>query len=88
MCITDPLWADYRDLATMFRLPPCWSSPILSAQGDVLGSFAMYRDENREPLPEETRLTENRHAPRGIAIERQRQQEILRCARCAHHSCR
>jgi len=76
--LTDPLWADYRDLATMFGLRACWSSPILSAHGDVLGSFAMYRDENRGPLPEETRLTEIATHLAGIAIERQRQQEILR----------
>src|SRR5213079_3042744 len=41
---TDPLWADYRDLAKICELRACWSTPILSAQGDVLGSFAMYRE--------------------------------------------
>jgi len=54
----DPLWADYRELAKICGLRACWSTPILSAQGDVLGSFAMYREENRGPLPEETRLTQ------------------------------
>ena len=52
--MTDPLWADYRELAKICGLRACWSTPILSAQGDVLGSFAMYREENRGPLPEET----------------------------------
>jgi len=45
--MTDPLWADYRELAKICGLRACWSTPILSAQGDVLGSFAMYREENR-----------------------------------------
>jgi len=76
--MTDPLWADYRDLAKICGLSACWSTPILSAQGDVLGSFAMYREENRGPLPEETRLTQIATHIAGIAIERQRQQEILR----------
>ena len=76
--MTDPLWADYRDLAEICGLCACWSTPILSAQGDVLGSFAMYREENRGPLPEETRLTQIatpycRHCHRAP-----RQQEILR----------
>ncbi len=75
---TDPLWADYRDLAKICELRACWSTPILSAQGDVLGSFAMYREENRGPLPEENRLTQIATHIAGIAIERQRQQEILR----------
>jgi signal transduction histidine kinase len=76
--MTDPLWTDYRELAKICGLRACWSTPILSAQGDVLGSFAMYRLENRGPLPEETRLTQIATHIAGIAIERQRQQEILR----------
>jgi signal transduction histidine kinase len=76
--MTDPLWADYRELAKICGLRACWSTPILSAQGDVLGSFAMYREENRGPLPQENRLTQIATHIAGIAIERQRQQEILR----------
>ncbi len=76
--MTDPLWTDYRELAQISGLRACWSTPILSAQGDVLGSFAMYRQENRGPRPEETRLTQIATHIAGIAIERQRQQEILR----------
>jgi PAS domain S-box-containing protein len=76
--MTDPLWADYRELAQICGLRACWSTPILSAQGDVLGSFAMYREEKRGPRPEETRLTQIATHIAGIAIQRQRQQEILR----------
>ena len=76
--LTDPLWADYRDLAKICGLRSCWSTPIISAQGDVLGSFAMYRAENRGPLPEENRLTQIATHIAGIAIERQRHHEILR----------
>ena len=76
--LTDPLWADYRDLARICGLCACWSTPILSAKGEVLGSFAMYRQEKRGPRSEETRLTEIATHIAGIAIERQQQQEILR----------
>lgn len=76
--LTDPLWADYRELAKICGLRACWSTPILSPRGDVLGSFAMYRQETRGPLQEEQRLTEIATYIAGIAIERQRQQEILR----------
>jgi signal transduction histidine kinase len=75
--MTDPLWADYRELARICGLSACWSSPIISAQGDVLGSFAMYREEKRGPHPEEERLTDVATHIAGIAIERQRQQETL-----------
>lgn len=76
--MTDPLWTDYRELAQICGLRACWSTPILSWQGDVLGSFAMYRQETRGPQPEETRLTEIATHIAGIAIDRQRQQEVLR----------
>ena len=76
--LTDPLWADYRALAEICGLFACWSTPILSAKGEVLGSFAMYRQEKRGPRPEETRLTGIATHIAGIAIERQQQQEMLR----------
>jgi PAS domain S-box-containing protein len=76
--LTDPLWADYRELAKISGLRACWSTPILSAQGAVLGSFAMYREEPRRPRPEETRLTGIATHLAKIAIERQRAHEALR----------
>jgi PAS domain S-box-containing protein len=76
--LTDPLWADYRKLAEICGLRACWSTPILSPHGDVLGSFAMYRQENRGPQPEELRLTQIATHIAGIAIERQLGQEVLR----------
>src|SRR5204863_3579279 len=34
--LTDPLWADYHDLAKTCGLQACWSTPIISSHGDVL----------------------------------------------------
>lgn len=39
---SDPLWVDYRGLALEHGLAACWSSPIFSAAGKVLGTFAVY----------------------------------------------
>ena len=47
----DPLWADFRELALSHNLRACWSTPIVSAEGAVLGTFAMYYAEPREPSP-------------------------------------
>jgi hypothetical protein len=66
--LTDPLWADYRELAKICGLRACWSTPILSPHGDVLGSFAMYREEKRGPYPEELRLTQIATHIAGISI--------------------
>jgi len=76
--LTDPLWADYRDLAKSCGLRACWSTPIISSHGDVLGSFAMYRQEPRGPNAEETRLTEAAAQIASIAIERQQDHIRLR----------
>ena len=50
---TDPLWDDYRTFALPFGLRACWSSPIFSAERDVLGTFAMYYGEPRRPTAAE-----------------------------------
>ena len=42
---TDPLWADYRDLALPHSLCACWSTPVFSSQGEVIATFAMYYGE-------------------------------------------
>src|SRR6478736_4224726 len=76
--MTDPLWADYRKLAEICGLRSCWSTPILSARHDVLGSFAMYRQETRGPNAEEKRLAAIATHITGIAIERKRAEDALR----------
>jgi len=76
--LEDPLWEDYRDLAAAAGLRACWSTPILSYQGKVLGSFGMYYREPRSPRREETRLTEIATHLAGIAVERQWAEEALR----------
>jgi PAS domain S-box-containing protein len=76
--LADPLWADYRELAKSCGLRACWSTPIISSHGDVLGSFAMYHQEPRGPKAEETRLTEAATKIASIAIERQQDHIRLR----------
>ncbi len=73
----DPLWASCRDLALGQGLRACWSTPILSTGGKVLGTFAMYYRETRVPTLHEKQLVEvSTHLAR-IAIERQQAEEAL-----------
>ena len=39
---SDPLWADYKHLALALGFVGCWSTPIRSSQGRVVGTFAFY----------------------------------------------
>jgi diguanylate cyclase (GGDEF)-like protein/PAS domain S-box-containing protein len=68
--MTDPLWDDYKDLAAAHGLRSCWSTPILSHQGAVLGTFALYSRQVREPAEAEMRLIDVATRIAGIAIER------------------
>ena len=77
---TDPLWADYRDLALAHGLRACWSTPILSSEGTVLGTFAIYYRQPRSPTPLDHNLIEQITHLASIAIERERAEERLRQA--------
>jgi len=39
---TDPLWADYKELALPLGLMACWSSPIKTRDERVAATFAFY----------------------------------------------
>ncbi len=69
---TDPLWVDFRDLALAHDLQACWSTPILSGTGRVLGTFALYYREPREPGLWELQLIEAATRLARIAIEHSR----------------
>jgi|GEM_PF-808543 len=75
--LSDPLWADFRDLAQQYGLRACWSTPILSQRGDVLGTFAMYYREVRSPSAYELQLIERTVHLASLAIERVRAAQAL-----------
>jgi GAF domain-containing protein len=67
--LTDPLWEDYRELGKDAGVRACWSTPIMSRRGKVLGSFAMYYAQPQVPSGEEARLTEAATRLAAKAIE-------------------
>src|SRR6267142_1760377 len=75
---TDPLWTDFRDLALAHELRACWSTPILSSTGRVLGTFATYYREARRPSSQEHNVVERITHLASIAIERKQAEEKLR----------
>lgn len=75
---TDPKWAAYCDFALGFGLRACWSDPICTTDGTVVGSLAMYATKVREPSPGELNVIASAAHVAGIAIERDRAQAALR----------
>jgi len=65
----DPLWEHCRHLALAHGLRACWSMPISSQEGAVLGTFACYYREPRAPDSHNLTLIDRAAHLAGIAIE-------------------
>jgi GAF domain-containing protein len=75
---TDINWLDeYRDLAIKNGIRAAWSEPILTKDGEVLGTFALYSSEPRIPADAEIEIIEGAGHIALIAIERQRSHQAL-----------
>ncbi|HTC57479.1 MAG TPA: ATP-binding protein [Candidatus Sulfotelmatobacter sp.] len=77
---TDPLWAAYRHLALPHGLRACWSTPIASQDGGILGTFAIYYREPRTPDEEHLQLIAHATHLAAVAMEWDRAQTELRSA--------
>ena len=75
---TDPLWSRFRDVALTNGLRACWSTPILSFENRVLGTFAMYYREPRSPARQHQDVIEQITHLASIAIERKQAEEALK----------
>lgn len=67
---TDPLWADFRELALSHDLGACWSMPIVAGDGSILGTFANYYREPRQPSDLDRDIIEAIALTTSIAVER------------------
>ncbi len=72
-----PYWSPYKDLARKARLGACWSEPVFSRQGKVLGTFAIYHREVNRPSESELALIENTASLASIAIESAQYRMVL-----------
>ncbi len=73
----DPLMRNYLALAHEFDLQACWSTPVLSASGAVLATFAIYHRAPYEPQARDHTLVESAVRLARIAIESARAGQAL-----------
>jgi diguanylate cyclase (GGDEF)-like protein/PAS domain S-box-containing protein len=66
---SDPLWEGYRELAQAHNLRACWSMPMPSSEGGVLGSFAVYQDHRCAPSAAELDFLTAASQLAAVAIE-------------------
>jgi GAF domain/PAS fold len=74
---TDPHWADYKDVALPHGLRACWSIPILGRDRKVLGTFAMYHREPREPTVGDLMLVDLITQTAALVIDREQAKSAL-----------
>jgi PAS domain S-box-containing protein len=74
----DPLWKDCGHIAVRNGLRAIWSTPILSDDNAVLGTFAMYYTKPRLPSPQHIQLIDMAVQMARVAIEAKRSEDALR----------
>lgn len=74
----DPKWKDIKHVALPHGMRCCWSEPIKSSSGKVLGAFGMYY--NHTAVPNEEESTDLTSAARlaSIVMERDQDQKRIR----------
>src|SRR5437899_1969548 len=78
--LSHPHFASFKDLIVQTGMRASWSSPTISHDGRVLGTFGMFYREVREPGPAQIQLIEDASRIAGIAIERDRSKSALAAA--------
>ena len=79
---TETRWAadKWCPMALAHGVRACWSTPISSSAGNVLGAFAIYYPEPRIPTPLDQAIIAQFTHIASITVERQRSQEALTSA--------
>lgn len=75
--MTHEYWAPYAELAKNAGLGACWSEPIISSEGKVLGTFAIYHEKPTTPTSEDIERIKFAANVAAVAIENRDAREEL-----------
>ena len=73
-----PYWHYFKELAGQARLGACWSEPIRSTQGKILGTVAIYHQNTYQPTEANIMLIEQAAYLASIAIEKNHSELALK----------
>ncbi|MDW6003595.1 EAL domain-containing protein [Vibrio mangrovi] len=76
-------WKDYCTLLSQFGVHSCYAIPMLTSQGDILGTFTLYFREKYQLSQIDMTFADMATRIAAIAIERQRTEERIQYL--AHH---
>ena len=74
---SDPRWTEWRELALGFGFRSCWSTPVLGATDNILGTFALYHPHIGEPSDAHIRIAADAAHIAAIAIDRSRVESLV-----------
>ncbi|MGO9934502.1 MAG: PAS domain S-box protein [Steroidobacteraceae bacterium] len=75
---TDALWEFRREAALHAGVRAAWSAPIVASDGQVVGTFAVFRRHPGIPLARDYELMQRMAQIAGIAVERRAAEDALR----------
>ena len=75
--MTHPYWVNHRQAAFASGVQAGWSEPILNADGDVLGAFALYYRQPQTPTALEQSLIEQAAKLMSIVVDRHLSQQSI-----------
>jgi PAS domain S-box-containing protein len=78
---TDARWLQFRALVDLADVRSCWSQPVLSNHGEVLGTFAIYHRTPHAPSDADIETITSAANLVAIAIERSEAELALRTAK-------
>jgi signal transduction histidine kinase/GAF domain-containing protein/ActR/RegA family two-component response regulator len=74
---TDPNWAGFKNIAISHGLKSCWSVPIRSTAGKVLGTLCSYFNKPKKPTVREMEIVFYSAYLAGIAIQLKQGEAVL-----------
>jgi len=81
-----PFWRDYQEPVAAHGLRACYSSPVLSLDGSVLGTVALYMRSPGLPSAEQQQLMTSTAQFAAVAIERARARGQIRASEQRYRS--
>ncbi|WP_426360351.1 bifunctional diguanylate cyclase/phosphodiesterase [Pseudocolwellia sp. HL-MZ19] len=74
----DPKWSTIKNIVLPYGVRSCWSEPVISSIGEVLGTFAMYKDYPGVPNKEESFDLSAAARLTSIVMERDKNQKRIK----------
>lgn len=74
---TDPKWVKYREFTLSHGLRACWSNPVISTEGEVMATLAMYYRKPKTPTEDELQVMDRATALLQIILENRQKTEII-----------